>query len=350
MNVGDEKLFDGSMHQWVSCPLCGKERWVRLERGIPRSQVCRHCCSDETRAKRSKALMGHICLQETRDKISKARMGHIGYMLGRYHTEETKRRLSLLQKGRIVSESTREKLRQANLGKSPSVETREKIRQAHLGRKLSPEVKERLLQSNIGRKITEETRERLRLSHLGRRMSEKARMLLGQRSKLAWQDPAYRKRTLSLLHSPRVRQKAADGMKGHKVSLATRAKISAGLMGHGFSDETREKWLESMQKALHITPNQKEIQLLQLLNNLHPNQWAFVGDWTLVIAGKNPDFVNVNGKKQIIELFGDYWHKGADPQERIDLFSQYGYKTLIIWERELEDFPRLTRRIREFVG
>ena len=36
-----------------------------------------------------------------------------------------------------------------------------------------------------------------------------------------------------------------------------------------------------------------------------------------------------------IEIYGDYWHRGENPQDRVDLFDTYGYKTLVIWEKEV---------------
>lgn len=66
------------------------------------------------------------------------------------------------------------------------------------------------------------------------------------------------------------------------------------------------------------------------------------------------DFINVNGHKQIIELFGDYWHgvKARCYEEteegRIKLFNQYGFDTLIIWESELKNLEAVTNRIKRF--
>ena len=51
-----------------------------------------------------------------------------------------------------------------------------------------------------------------------------------------------------------------------------------------------------------------------------------------------------------MEFFGDYWHRGEDPQERINLFSRYGYKCLVIWEHELKQPEQVVGCIAEFVG
>lgn len=67
-----------------------------------------------------------------------------------------------------------------------------------------------------------------------------------------------------------------------------------------------------------------------------------------MINGKNPDFTNCNGKKKLIELFGDYWHKGEDPQDRINIFKKFGYDTLVIWESELKDINKVKNKVIKF--
>ena len=46
---------------------------------------------------------------------------------------------------------------------------------------------------------------------------------------------------------------------------------------------------------------------------------------------------------KLIELYGDYWHRGQDPQDRIDLFKDAGYECLVIWEHELNESPDTVR-------
>jgi very-short-patch-repair endonuclease len=104
-----------------------------------------------------------------------------------------------------------------------------------------------------------------------------------------------------------------------------------------------------MGKAWRIRPNVPEMSLLGLLEELYPGEWKFTGDFSFVINGKNPDFVNCNGQKKVIELFGDYWHRGEDPKDRAAIFAPFGYSTLVIWERELKDMEKVAKRIHKFV-
>jgi len=48
----------------------------------------------------------------------------------------------------------------------------------------------------------------------------------------------------------------------------------------------------------------------------------------------------------LIELFGDYWHRDQDPQKRIDHFARYGYKCLVIWEKELDNPNQVIEKVK----
>lgn len=107
-------------------------------------------------------------------------------------------------------------------------------------------------------------------------------------------------------------------------------------------------------------PNIPEKFLIKLLQELFPNQWKFVGDGSfwLTSNGKhlNPDFIHVNQKK-IIEHFGDFHHgegrtgvpNEQHERERIDLFAQLGYQTLVIWQYQLSDEKLLKNKITNLI-
>ena len=82
--------------------------------------------------------------------------------------------------------------------------------------------------------------------------------------------------------------------------------------------------------ANHVRPNKRELQMAE---RLVPFGFRYVGDGQLIIAGKCPDFWD-DGVR-LVELYGDYWHVGQDPQERINLFKAHDYDCLVIWASEL---------------
>jgi len=100
--------------------------------------------------------------------------------------------------------------------------------------------------------------------------------------------------------------------------------------------------------ASHVRPNKSEIKLIELLNRIVPHEYRYVGDGQVVLGGRNPDFINCNGKKKLIELWGYFWHKDDNPQDRINHFKKYGFDTLIIWEDELLDKALIEGKIKEF--
>ena len=118
---------------------------------------------------------------------------------------------------------------------------------------------------------------------------------------------------------------------------------------------TDEKFLLAYQNGMHQSPNSKEIYLDNILDELFNNEYEFVGNHSLWIGGKNPDFINKKNKK-LIELFGNYWHSekivGVDTKthelDRINHFNDYGYDTLIIWENELDDLTKVKKKLLVF--
>lgn len=102
-------------------------------------------------------------------------------------------------------------------------------------------------------------------------------------------------------------------------------------------------------KSWRRTPNKSEMELNAIMQNLFPNEYKMnTRGEVMVLGGKVPDFVNVNGQKKIIELYGDYWHRNDNPQDRIDMFKKLGWDTIVIWGHELKDAQNLKNKLLEF--
>lgn len=112
--------------------------------------------------------------------------------------------------------------------------------------------------------------------------------------------------------------------------------------------EHKNRQLRAMMMGQTIKPNKPECCVMGILNELFLHEWEYVGDGAIVINGKNPDFINVNGKKLIIEVFGDYWHKGENPNIRKSIFAKYGYDTMVLWESELKNRDDVVQKLKLF--
>lgn len=236
---------------------------------------------------------------------------------------------------------------------------------------------------------SEETRRKLSAAHLGhpgywtgKKSSEETKKKVGEASKRAWLNPKYRKfheemnigrkmseaqkKAISLANTGRVKsaetcRKIGEGHKGKVITEGQRKQIRKAMQGRVFSDEHRQKisdakkenfkdpeFCKKMGIAWGMKPNKPEKLILKLLDRMYPGEWKYTGDFSFTINGKCPDFVNCNGQKKCIELFGSYWHEGENPQDRIDTFKPFGFDTLVIWEKELKDIGNVAKKIQEF--
>jgi len=101
-------------------------------------------------------------------------------------------------------------------------------------------------------------------------------------------------------------------------------------------------------------PNGREKFLEKLLNKLFPSKFFLNVKDGLIIGTKVPDFIGVGRKKVLVELFGDYWHgekitgrkRRQEERCRVAYFSKFGFRTAIIWEKDLKDEMLVKKKIR----
>ncbi len=110
--------------------------------------------------------------------------------------------------------------------------------------------------------------------------------------------------------------------------------------------------LKYINKMSHrIKKNKLETRVEEFLNKIFPGLFVYVGDGKLRINGKNPDFILSNSiKRAAIEVYGDYWHRGEDPESRIKDFAKVGWDCLVIWEHDVKNEEALIPKIFGYVS
>lgn len=216
-------------------------------------------------------------------------------------------------------------------GKPHSLGHRAKVSKVMMGNKRAlghchtQEWKDYISAKTKGRKGNpqgEETKAKLRQINIGKTLSEETKVKIGIASKEHWQN------------------------------YEIRAKTIKALKELWCNPAYKENQVRKICLALNIKPNKPETTLLGILQDID-SRWQFVGDGKLIIGGKNPDFWN--GDHKLIELFGDYWHGERarcyeeTEEGRIKLFREYGYNTLVIWERELKTPDKTLGKIQRFL-
>jgi len=140
---------------------------------------------------------------------------------------------------------------------------------------------------------------------------------LSKSLKIAFSDPEFKewqKQHLEKIHNdPEIKQRQGETL---KETYKNKSKLRKQLSEFMIANWQDPEFIKKVCKGRAIRPNKPEIIILDLLNELYPNEWKYTGDFSFMINGKNPDFTNVNGQKKVIEFFGEYFHTGGRKEER----------------------------------
>jgi len=117
--------------------------------------------------------------------------------------------------------------------------------------------------------------------------------------------------------------------------------------------ESRKKSLKALMKR-PTRPEQRFIDITKKYNL----PYKYVGDGEFILGGKCPDFLNCNGEKKVVEIFGRVFH---DPEKAfkkipyhqtkkgtIEHYEKYGFKCLVIWEDEFKNKKQILDRLGGF--
>ena len=133
-----------------------------------------------------------------------------------------------------------------------------------------------------------------------------------------------------------------DPLHERRMRPETCAKISATLKSHSVHPP-RNTLPERISKA-KCKPNNLEKRLISLIE-AHNLPYKYVGDGQVILGGKCPDFINTNGQKIVLEVFGRYWHDPVkNPAVKLKQqedyivahYAKYGFKCIILWGEEVQ--------------
>ncbi len=370
----------GKAYIVVSCEDCGRIRNVLVgkSRAIPLKCIT---CWNKCQKRRDiigAAMKGHKTSEETKRKIGDA---HRGIKEVVPISEETREKYRIASTGRHLSQEAKNKLSLAHKGKKLSLEHRRKISEVQKGRvsprkgqkglqvawnkgipcseemklrisnklkgnKLSLETVAKIVESRKGYCHSQETKDKISKSHMGIHPSDDVRKEHSELMKKKFRNPEWREKQLKVFKC-----KGQSEESRRKISLASKL--------HWSDPEYKARVVKKTLQSSAIRPTKPEIIIHKMLDKYFPNQWEYNGDFSAntMINGLVPDFVNKNGEKSVIEVFGDFYHnpklrKGVTwnrtEEGRIAIFKEMGYKCLIIWEHEIKDYYKVLNRIKEF--
>jgi G:T-mismatch repair DNA endonuclease (very short patch repair protein) len=291
----------GSRYIYSACVDCSKERWSILRHGKADHIRC-NVCSNQT--------------EEKRTIMSRKKKGCVSPFKGKKHTTESNTKNSFWHKNHIHTDE--HKLR-------TSKSVKEYCR-------LHPELWDKLHKTNTGRKRTPEQVERI------------SRGLKGKH------------------HTEEQKLKTSEVMKAYcTLHPEIMVKLHKSTTGRKHTPEQVERIVRGIIKASHMRPNKCEIRLGELISSVsHDFGYNGGGELGVVLGGRIPDFVNTNGKKQVINFNGCHWHDCQichplkytenNTRNNIQPYIDLGYKVLVIWEHELLNEKDVVEKISDFTG
>jgi len=102
------------------------------------------------------------------------------------------------------------------------------------------------------------------------------------------------------------------------------------------TEEEKNQKISKIMKSNREGPSEPELFLGLYLNSRFPGEWRYNGsgdsDKLVRFGGKTPDFVNINGKKEVVEELGVYWHPEEDEENRVRHYAKYGLKCIVVWQ------------------
>lgn len=316
--------------------------------------------SEERKKKLSEKRMGNKNpffgkrhTEETRIKISEAGKGRPGYWAGKQFSKETRRKLSEMRKGdknqfwgKHHTEETRRKISEAHKGKHPSEETKRKLSESLKGRHRPPFSEEHKLKISMTKKGSVPW-------NRGKKGVQIAWNKGVKGVQIAWN------KGLTGIFTEEALNKNREVHRGKHPTEETRKKMSLAnkrlFFGKHHTEEARKKISEANIRAkksgkYNIKPTAPEKKLTEICSK-HNLPYEYVGDGKYWVEKVNPDFVNCDGKKVCIEVFGDYWHKRSDQkikdEKNLTILKKHGWQRIVVWESELKRLPEaeIVRRV-----
>ena len=146
--------------------------------------------------------------------------------------------------------------------------------------------------------------------------------------------------------SEEIRKVYSEVHKGSKLSEETKQKLSITHMGLKRTEEQKQNCKKAAVKrhasgvyeGVHKRHAKQEYRFLPVAQKLGYMS-GIEEEFRITHNNKSkyPDFYNKE-TREIIELWGDYWHRNHNPQDLISWYKEAGWSCIVVWERNLDNF------------
>ena len=297
--------------------------------------------------------------REIKRKISESEKGNKNHFYGKKHTEKTKRLMSEIRIRNDYHTSGEFKKGQTPWNK---------------GKKSVPRVSKSVLKTLYYEKeLTTEkvgvvfgvraltVRKWMEYYGLKRRKPSEFKMGDEQRRHIKenhWsKKPEWKEKFDALIEKNKFKKGEPPWCKGlTKEEHPSLMRISEKLKEDWGKPEQRQRRVKLWIKGNKKSPNNPEKAFMSLCEK-YQLPYKYVGDGGVVLGGHIPDFINTNGEKKIVNINGIYWHLWKHQKENPSLtkkdveikemahYEPYGFKSIIIWEDEMDNDKIILKKL-----
>ena len=242
-------------------------------------------------------------------------------------------------KGRRFSPEHRKRISLSHIGLKASPESRMKMSIAGKGRTFSKERNKKISLALKGRHPTELQRQHMSESHKGKIQTFESNQKRSLTMKNHWKNLEYKERVIA-------------NQNKYKRSFDGRSRSSAITTRLWNDPKYRRKVVVNALRNRFRRPTSFEQRVIDVIFK-YDLPYEYVGNGKVIINYVNPDFIQNNGKKLLIEVANRVLlHHPIDYEDkRAKRFAQYGFKTLFLRDEDIlrDDWEHhILSRIEEF--
>lgn len=126
-------------------------------------------------------------------------------------------------------------------------------------------------------------------------------------------------------------------LNGRKLTDIHKNKIREASIRLFKNKEYREKRLSEMLNSLIKRPTSYEKKIISVIKKYNlPYKYVGNGEFWIGSPSQNPDFVNINGEKKLIEVGNVYHHQGDYVEKRKKNYLKYGWKSFFLIQDRID--------------
>ena len=202
---------------------------------------------------------------------------------------------------------------------------------------------------HTGSKHTDESKAKIGAAAERREFSGESKAKMSAAQVELWRDPKVRAKRIEGLLNQEYSPERVEKSIGRRTELywadpERQARRKAAMQKLTQDPAYQEKMRQATKKAYaegkmnNRTYSELELLIAPILESIG---YRHTGDGGFFVRGEDatrcPDFKR-RGKKQVLELFGDYWHLDDDPEETVAWYKEAGFACEVVWESDLPSF------------